>query len=238
MKRSLALLALLLTMLPVWSETTYSTLSAKAARFFALGEWASASAMYTLMLDQRTDDASVFGHAIVAAGMNDDTKRQIDLINQALNVHQPIDSVLLATQRASLSAEQTSLYERFLFSIKEHEPWLNRVADSYLLNYYLFRDNGPGIVAMSETMLAGLPDNERFLYTLAHGKLLCGDITSAIDTYKHIVELNPEAYDALLYLGNYYAGQPGKETEALSYLSRAQQIRHTPHVESLISKLQ
>lgn len=219
------------------SSTPYDQLAVKAARFFSYGEWPSAAAIYSLMLEQRTDSVGVFGRAIVAEGMSGNRERQIQLLTQALNAHQPIDSVLTATEQASFAIGQTSLYENFLLTVKENEPWLSRVVDGYLLRYYSFRDNGPGIVAMSEIMLAGLPDDERFLYSLARGKLLCGDLPAAIDTYRRIVSLNPEAYDALLYLGNYYASDGNDPLQAIDFLSRALKIRFTPYVDKKLKTL-
>lgn len=236
MKRIISILTLILLMagIPLHAATSYQTLQQKAARFFGLGEWASASAMYSLMLDQKVDDPDVVGHAIVAAGMVGETDAQISLLTRALNAHLPIDSVLRATETASFDAGQTSLYEQFLFSVKEHEPWLSRVVDAYLLNYFTWRDNGPGIVRMSRVMLAGLPDSEQFLYSLAHGQLLCGDIAGAIATYRRIVKLNPKAYDALLYLGNYYIEADSTRSLGRDYLRRAQAIAPTPYVDQTL----
>lgn len=215
--------------------TPYATLSDKANRFFQHREWASASAMYTLMLEQRRDSAGVYGDAIVAAGMMKQPDRQNELFTDALNAHLPIDSVLQATEEASLRAEQSSLYEQFLYAVKEREPWLNRIIDARLMSYYSFRDNGPGLVTMSEIMLSGLPDDERFLYSLARGKLLCDDISGAIDVYRRIITLYPSSRDALLYLGNYYA--PTEPQAALSYLEKALEQRYTPYVAAKIARL-
>lgn len=217
------------------TTTPYSVLADKANRFFQNKEWASAAAMYTLMLDSRIDSVPVFGNAIVAEGMIGNRDRQLELLNQALNARLPIDSILTATEQASFAIGQTSLYEQFLLSVKTNEPWLTRVIDGYLLRYYNFRDNGPGIVAMSRIMLAGLPDDQRFLYALARGHLLCGEITKAIDVYSKIVSLNPLAYDALLYLGNYYADNDPKK--ASHFLRRALNIRYTPYVAARLKNL-
>lgn len=217
------------------AATPYDVTARKADRFFTYGEWASASAMYTLMLHERTDSASVFGHAIVAAGMQRLPDRQIELFNRALDVHQPIDSILRATERASLRADSAALYEQFLYTVRESDPWLQRIIDSKLLTYYQFRDNGPGIVTLSLIMLEGLPDDERFLYSLARGQLLCDDIPSAIDTYRRINRLYPRSLDALLYLGNYYAATD--PALARTYLTQALDIRWTPYLAARLSRL-
>lgn len=219
-------------------STAYNSWSRKANRFFDNEEWASASAMYTLMLSERPDSVAVWGKAIVAAGMQELPTRQIELFNGALKAALPLDSIFNAIQSSSFSIMQTDLYERFLINIKEHEPWMERVINRRLLDYYTFRDNGPGMVELSTVMLTGLPGDERFLYTLAKGQLLCGDIESAIKTYTEIAQLHPQSLKALLYLGNYYAAIPARNAEAISFLNRAQQIQPAPYLQQKLASLQ
>lgn len=220
------------------NNSTYDSRSRKAERFFNNQEWASASAMYTLMLDEHPDSVSVWGKAIVAAGMQNNPQNQIELFNKALKAAIPLDSLFNAVRFTSFSIMQTNLYEHFLITLKEKEPWMERVVNNRLLDYYLFRDNGPGIVELSCIMLDRLPDNERFLYTLAKGQLLCGDIDSAIKTYSEISRLHPESLDALLYLGNYYASVPSQHEKAIAYLSRAQNIQSSPYLKQKIKHLE
>ncbi|MCM1484448.1 MAG: hypothetical protein NC043_08935 [Muribaculaceae bacterium] len=224
------------------TASDYSTLAAKAERFYNHKEWSSASAMYSLMLDERPDSASIYGYAMVAAGMRHADTEQIALLRQALNAHVPIDSLVSSTRRAAFEAGEAAQYEKFLLTVKKGEPWLKRSIDAYLLDYYLFRDDGSAIVQLSREMLAGLPDNEGFLYKLAQGQLLMSDIGGAMDTYRTILDLNPNAYDALLYLGCYHAMRytAGSKTDApvaREYLERALRIHSTPYVQSLIGTL-
>lgn len=218
------------------AETSYDEIAVKASRFFEHKEWASASAMYSLLIDGQRVSPDVFGHAIVSAGMRDAGGEQNMLVRQALEAHLPIDSVFGATRVAAFEAGNAPLYEKFLIATKEREPWLTRTVDAYLLDYYLFRDDGPGIVRLSQTMLDGLPGNEGFMYKLARGQVICGDVEDAVATYRAIVDNNPVAYDALLYLGNYYA-MKGNEAQAAEYLSRAYEIRPTPYVERMLKRL-
>lgn len=219
------------------AATDFVTRSAKASRFFAHHEWASAMAMYSLMLDERPDSAAIWAHAIVAAGMQQLPDQQIDLLTSALNHGVPIDSIFSGVDSASMQVGHNALYEQFLTLVKEREPWMERVVNLRLLNYYSWRDNGPGMVTMSEIMLAGLPDDERFLYTLARGKLLCSDVEGAIDVYEHIARKHPKSLEALLYLGNYYSGITHRHDEALGYLRRAYAIKPTPYIDRLIYTL-
>lgn len=223
------------------SASDYATLAVKAQRFFDQREWSSASAMYSLMLDERPREARIYGLAMVAAGERGSTEEQMALLRQALDSQVAIDSLVSSTRAAAFEAGDAHLYERFLIAVKEGEPWLRRTVDAYLLDYYMFRDDGPGIVRLSREMLAGLPGDEGFMYKLARGQMLTGDIGGAMDTFRAILDNNPEAYDALLYLGNYYAREADKNPDAVTmatdYLGRALKIRSTPYVEQLLARL-
>ena len=223
------------------TATDYQTLSLKAGRFFGYGEWASAEAMYSLMLDARPDVPDTYAHAIVAAGMLSDTPRQMQLTDMALTAQVPIDSIFTNVERTSFSVGQTSLYCDYLLRCRQAMPWLQRSINGYLLKYYTSRRDAKGMIQYSRIMLDGLPDNEAFLYTLAQGYLIDGDETQAIATYMRILDINPQAYRALLYLGNYYAprasADPTARNLAIDYLRRAMDITPTPHVQEILHRL-
>lgn len=242
MIRILLALALLIGSTSHSLANDYNELALKAQRFYQQKEWASASAMYTLMLDINPHVAPVYGEAIVAAGMRKVPDQQLALMQQALKYHVPFDSVFTAVEQASFGIGQTNLYEDFLLLTKHHYKWLTRTIDGYLLSYYTFRRNPEGMISYSQTMLQGLPDDQNFLSTLAQGYLISGDYQKATDTYARILAINPDNYDALLYLGNYYAdnganSDPDTALQAISYLERAANIRLTPYVESRIADL-
>ena len=64
----------------------------------------------------------------------------------------------------------------------------------------------------------------------------------AIATYLKIITLNPRAYEAMLYLANYYAlraeSDPLARSEAISYFRMAQAEKATPFVEQALSRLE
>lgn len=219
----------------------YKEIEARASRFFAHREWASAGAMFTLMIHERPYVASTYGQAIVAAGMLSDTLSQIDLTHKALAAKIPIDSLFSTVERTGFSIGQTSLYEEYLVHAKSAEPWLARIIDAYLMKYYTYRQNARGMIEYSKIMLRGLPDDEKALYTLAQGYLLDGRYNLAVAVYTRIVELNPDSYVALLYLGNYYKSRAAADKSAkangIVFLERAQKLMPTPYVERSIKWL-
>lgn len=233
----------------------YSELEGKAQRFFDHGEWASASAMFDLMLEERPDEASTYGQAIVSNAMRADTIAQMRLMKGALDHHIPFDSVFSQVREWSFRMGKSHLYEGFLKETRSSYPWMKRTIDGHLLKYYAFRRNGEQMIAYSETMLDGAPDNVGFLHTLADGYMLTGNEEDGIAVYERIAGLDPENYDALTALGNWYAQQTGlgsleayqhngnraeaKATaaKAIGYLQRAYACRPTPYVAELIKRL-
>lgn len=216
-------------------------IAAKAQRFFNYGEWPNAGAMYSLLIDARPTDAGVYGHAIVVAAMQGDTVHQVDLTHRALKALVPVDSIFASVERTSFTVGQTSLYRDYLTVMKHAEPWLTRTVNGYLLRYYTYRRNAPGMIEMSIEMLRGLPDDEKFLYPLAQGYLMTGDYDKAMAAYSRIVNVNPKAYEALLYLGNFYASRAEADATsramAVDYLRRAAEIKSTPVVSETLRSL-
>lgn len=220
----------------------YEALAVKARRMFHYREWASAGALYSLMLAERPQVTDSYGHAIVAAGMIDDPAQQLRLTDMGLRSQVPVDSLFRSVERTSFSVGQTSLYEKYLLLVKQAEPWLARSIDSYLLKYYVYRRDAAGMIEYSRIMLGPVPDRKEFLYTLAQGYLLDGQTDNAIGIYTRIVELYPQSLEALLYLGNYYSSYASSDTQAraqaLTYLRRARDIAATPYLEATIARLE
>lgn len=219
----------------------FQTLSLKARRFFDQKEWASASAMYSLMLEERPADCSIYGQAIVAAEAMADTVEAISLLDKSIACHIPFDSIFERVKTESFGIGRADIYEEFLISAKSHAPWLTRSVDHALMQYYTFRCDGARMVEYSTIMLRGLPDSIDFLSVLARGYLLDGKTPQAVETYRHILELDPDNYQALLYLGNYFAEKAADNSEARTaareYLTRARATRPAPYIDSLLRKL-
>lgn len=219
----------------------FATLSDKATRFIGHGEWASASAMLDLMLEEQPADASVYGRAIVVADIRNDSLDALRLMDRALLFHVPFDSVFSSVRTESFALGRSDLYERFLLSVAAHQPWLSRSVDGYLVKYYDFRHDGPKMVEYADRLLAGLPDDVAFLDIRARGLLLSGKTGEAVQTWRHIVAVDPGNYDALLYLGNYYHDMASENRSnqqypvlARDYLSRAYAVRPTPYVADML----
>ena len=234
----IALLAITAPAIEAVAVSPYATLEAKASRFFKHREWASASAMFDLMLDEQPEVAQTYGQAIVSNGMNGNLESQTRLLTMALDNHIPFDSVFSGVKEWSFHIGHPEQFEAFLITSREAHPWMRRTINSYLLKYYSMRRNGPEMIAYSRTMLDGAPDNISFLTLLAEGQMLNGDYNSGLNTYKHILSIAPDDYNTLITLGNWYAEHTGEGYDSpLPYLERADAIRPTPYVTALIARL-
>lgn len=218
------------------AQSDYERLEGKAARFFDNGEWASANAMYLLMLEQQPRRVETYGNAVVADIMAGDTAQALDMVPRAMSYEVPLDTLLHHVRQTSFSIGRGDLYEHFLLDIKSSYPWLSRVADNYLMKYYAFRQNGPELIKYAETMLSGLPDNLSFLRMLAHGRMLVGDAKGAETAWLRAVALYPRDYDTVLDLANYF-DVTGDHVAALRWMERAATLRSTPYVEARIAAL-
>lgn len=218
----------------VENKVEFALLDAKATRFAQFGEWASTSAMLTLMLDMRPDSTPLYARAIIAEGMQQRPGSQQQLLHDALEHGIPIDSLLAGVRTRSITLGRADLYETFLTDIPQSFPWLRRSIDAYLLQYYIFRRDPQGIITYSQIMLQGLPDSQEFLLDLASGYVQAGQFHEAIDTYKHILTLNPDNLTALLNIGNYLIliNQP---QQARPYLDRANTLAPTPYLATLLT---
>ena len=208
----------------------------KAQRFYAQKEWASASAMYSLLIDERPNDTALYGRAITAEGMRGDSAARMGLMKEALAHHIPFEALFKVVERESFALGRADLYEEFLVNLRTVEPWLQRTVDARLLAYYAFRRNPQATELYAEIMLAGLPDSREYLTALAEAYVTAGDMNSAEEVFKRMVKLNPKDYDALLWLGN-MAADTGRTEEARRWLERASAIRSTPYVTARLASL-
>lgn len=214
------------------TATRYRLAAERAERSFEGREWASAAALYELMLDMRADSADVYSRAIVASAMIPDTAATTDLMQRAMAHGVGLETVLRGVRGISFDIGAPDLYGAYLHRLRASMPWMSRALDHELLRYYIFRDDGPEIVRYARIMLDGLPDSAAFLHALARGYMLQCDMQSAVGVWEKILSLYPDDYDSLLYLGNYYV-LSGRRAQAEPYLARALRVRPTPYVEAL-----
>lgn len=211
----------------------YSATARRADRNFDFQEWAQAGALYELMLDERPDSAGVYSRAIVAAAMLGDTLRSTALLERAMAHSVALDSVVDGVRRNAFAIGHAGVYADFLNRTRARMPWMARALDARLLDYYSFRNDGARMVQLSEAMLRGLPDSERYLALLAEGHLLQGHTAEAEATWRRLLDAHPGNLGALRSLGTLLM-QQGRTDEGRLLLSRAHEIEPTPYTDQLL----
>lgn len=240
MRRILIVLILFLPLVAMAVNATdadnqYQRTERKALRFRDDAEWLNASAMFTLMIDERPHVTSNYANAVIANTMSGDTTAVVRIMELSMTNNIPMDSIFADVQRISTRLGISYLYEDLLINSAEHFPWLQRSLNSYLLKYYTFRNNGPQMVRYARIMLSGMPDNIDFQRILAKGYMLSNNMPDAINMWRQILADHPDNLDTLLDLGNYYV-TIGAMAKAKPYLDLAYRLHPTPYLESLLAE--
>lgn len=224
---------ILLAWLRAPAAADYNTTSIKAGRFFDDKEWASAQALYSLVIDSNPRADSAYVRAIVTSSLLNDSVMASHFLTEAMHAGLSFTRIMNGVREESFAIGEADVYVDFLLRSQKECPWLSRAIDDELLSYYHFRDNGKKTVCYAERMLAGLPDSVEYLSMLADGYCMEGDFTGAVEVWNKILDIAPDNYDTLLKLGNYY-DLTGDRLQGRAYLDRAYEIYPTPFVASNI----
>lgn len=224
------ILCLLAAVSVIAHAADYGQVARKASKYFGEGEWASAQALYELMLAERPDSLDSYAHAIVASALMTDTLRMTDLLERSSAHGVGIYPLFERVRELSFDTGHASVYGDFMSMAAREMPWLSRPVDAALLNYYMLRADGPMIVEYAGRMHRGLPRSTEYISAMAQGYMLCGDMDKAVEQWQAVLEISPDDYTTLLYLGNYYA-DTGDMDKARQYLSKAYGLRPTPYVK-------
>ena len=232
-----------------WAADTYERLEAKAERFVQLQEWNSAHAMYLLMIDKRPDEVKSYARAIVTGGLLGDNKTQTALQEDTQKRGMSLDSIFSEVRKFSFEIGESNQYEKFLMLVKGAQPWMSRHINMRLLKYYDFRNDAGNMVLTGNELLAVTPDDIYCLSAVARGYMLLGDYEKGVMTYERILALEPDNYDSLVALGNYFdvmwkmsegtrSQMTATKMKAIEYLQKAYTLRPTPFIESKLAELQ
>lgn len=211
-------------------------LAVRADRAFDSGEWAQAQAMYGVLSSRPQAPAKPYARAIVAAYMLGDTTAVHTMADNAISAAVPLDSLLKHVETDSYNLRNGDIYPALLQDMAARMPYMRRAMLLRMLNYYVYRADAPNTIECVNQLLAGLPDDVRFLSILADAQFKTGDTDGAVATCTRILELDPTNYEALLAMANHYDGS-GRPREALDYFRRADSIRATPYVTNRIAAL-
>lgn len=231
------------SLFPLCAETEFSVLEEKAGRFYAYREWASALAMYELMLMQQPADTCTYGRAITVQGVLDDAQGQLRMVEQTQGNGIPLDSVFATVRKEAFALGKPKIYERLLLLVRDAQPWLKRSIDIRLINYYDSRNNAPRMVELGDSLLAVNGGDVPVLHIKARGLMLQGRHEAAMETYRQVLAIDGNDVDALLNIGVYYCMQvesgqvplaSPEADEARRCLSKAYAMKPAPYLARLL----
>lgn len=215
-------------------DSAYTAAIDKARMYVTNDQWANATALYMQIVDKYHDDPRDYAMVMIAMYMTGDTTAVTYLERAAAYLVKPED-IFDQVRAESFALGRPDIYERMLTDARAEYPWLARIVDRELLSYYDFRNDGPRIVRYASIMLDGLPESVYYRRQLARGYMLCGDTSRAVRLWEDILTAEPDNYDTLLDLANYYVSVD-KLDRALPYLIRAYELRPTPYVRALVDR--
>lgn len=218
------------------TESADSALAARADRAFDAGEWASAQALYSVLAARPQAPAHHYGRAIVASAQQSDTAVALEMASRALAAAVPLDSLLKSVETESYGLGNGNIYPDILLVMAKGMPYLQRPLLRRLLNLYVYRADAPNTIDCARRLLAGLPDNVRFLTVLAGAQYADGRVDEAIETYVNILVLQPDNIDALLALANHYDAA-GDTVAAMEYFRRANRVCPSPYIQARMNTL-
>lgn len=227
-------LALFTGFAAVAAETPDSTLSAKAARAFTYREWPNVTALYMLIADRSPEQALPYSRIVLSQYMRGDTATTAAVLEKALAANVPLDSVLRPLCDDAFTIGRPDIYERFLLRMQRSLPWLHRVADIRLLDYYTRRRMPAEMVEYGTRMLALHPGDISALDTLAQAHVLQNNLDAAAECWRRILEIDPTHYTSLAALANYYSASD--PCVAAGYARQALAIRYNGALQQIAEK--
>lgn len=208
-----------------------ATIAARAARAYDAREWASADALYKLLSDAQPTNTEAYARSIVAGIMRGDTVAEVPIIETALKAKVPFDSLMNVVEKNTTNLGRSDDYLALLHRVEQRLPYLRRPTYRLLLNYYQFRRNPEMCIVYCRLLLTGMPDDTARLNELANAQAMAGELNDAEATWRRIIELDPDNFDALVGLGN--ALLPRDRGAGVELLRRACQLCPTPYLEAI-----
>ena len=162
-----------------------------------------------------------------------------------------LDSLFNGVRKVSFTMGTAKAYEEFLLLVKDRQPWLSRNVCIYLLDYYMYRNDSQNVKEITQELLEHTPDNVEYLKCFANACMQLGDFENMEIYFKRVLEIDNHDEDALVALGNYYAGMLLGQIEpdsikynreqlarlSLETLSKACNMNASPYLTSLMARV-
>lgn len=226
--------ALLLPMMAHALEPASESLAAKARTALEQKEWANAQALYLLLENKEPRFAGAYSGHMVASEMRGLRGEAVGTLERAIAAGVPLDSVLNPFRSEVRALGEPQFYPELLKEGAVKMPYMSRVFDGRLLDYYAFRRNTSGTIEYANKLLAGLPTDTRFLLMLGQAYMDEGNMAGAVDAWERTLAADPKNFYALVAMGNYLRSR-GNDG-AYAYFERAYAEKPTPFVAAILGR--
>lgn len=225
---------ILLPLMARGADPGTESLAAKARTALDQKEWANAQALYLLLEHKNPQCAEAYAGHMVASEMRGLRDEAVSTLERAIGAGVPLDSVLNPFRSEVRELGEPQFYPELLKEGAGKMPYMSRVFDGRLLDYYAFRRNTAGTIEYANRLLAGLPTDTRFLLMLGQAYMDAGNMPAAVDAWERVLAADPKNFHALVAMGNYLHNQ-GNEG-AMTYFERAYAEKPTPFVAAILGR--
>lgn len=170
---------------------------------FANREWNEALMIYDKLLVTDKKNVSLYVGAIVSASEVKSPQSVLHYIELSEANGVSLDSLFVSVDRKSHILRNSAIYENMLLMMKQQQPWLKSLINRYLLNYYLFRHDSEGVIAVTGELLEQLPDNMDFLKARGDALFEVGRERESVEYFNRMLEIDDKNLDAYIFLGIY-----------------------------------
>lgn len=196
--------AFLLVPLFAAAQEVNSILLRKADTHFENGEWREAAAMFNVLINESPAVLELYPYAVASNDLGGDAKGVMAAVELSEKNGISLDSLFLKTKLLCTALGYNGVYERMLLCIKREQPWFKRMVNKYLLRFYMERKENLKAIGIVDEVLSSSPDNLTLLNAKASILTDCGDLTGAAACMERVLDIDSSAWEARLFLGNYY----------------------------------
>ncbi|MEG1643310.1 MAG: tetratricopeptide repeat protein [Bacteroidales bacterium] len=186
------------------AQVTNTKLSRKANDHFNNHEWKEALSMYEILLMEMPTYGQLYPPVIISCGKIKDYDKMISFVELSENSGIPLDSLFVNTFALSMKIDDTGIYEKMLITVKEKQPWFQKIVNNYLLKYYIVRKENGMALEIADEILSLAPSNIDIMINKARILTDSGRNDEAATCMKDVLKNSPEEEEAILFLGNYY----------------------------------
>lgn len=200
----------------VMAQPREKHLAERADEAYAGAKWKSASTLYDVLLKDTTAYTPRFAKAVFASVMASDSVSWSKVDQVLIRNEYRLDSLFRDISRLSIHARLFDVYEQTLKRASRQFPLYQDTLTHTLIAYRKLLRQPEQIIRVADSALGKDPDSRKWLVEKAEAYRMKGEVGTALEVYKIILRNNPNDYESLVFIGNYYFLQGKKSLKSLA----------------------